>query len=200
MGTYTDTMQLSWRQRNELAFGANCLFTYGIGTGMLGAAMMHRLGLRTNKEISQSWPTLVTPKGWAFAIWGPIFLGEAALTVFQSMDRASPHTELLRRISPAWQLTCVAQSLWTVAFARDNMIVSTPLFLVIGGALLHAYSDVAASELPGVAYWCVHVPLAMHCSWVCCALVVQTNLAAAKHFPSKQGILSIISILTAGLG
>ena len=56
---------------NLAAFGVNTAVTFGLGTrGLLGA--------RTNKAVSAEFPTLCTPApgGWAFAIWGPIFLLE----------------------------------------------------------------------------------------------------------------------------
>ena len=48
---------------NILAFAINVVVTYGIGVGGI-------LDLPTNDELSAKYQTLVTPIGWAFAIWG----------------------------------------------------------------------------------------------------------------------------------
>ena len=48
---------------NIVAYIVNVVFTYGIGVGGF-------FNLPTNDELSEKYQTLVTPVGWAFAIWG----------------------------------------------------------------------------------------------------------------------------------
>jgi hypothetical protein len=61
---------MTWAVQSALGFALNAVVTFGLGTGGL-------LGARTNKQVSAAYPTLTTPAGWAFAIWGPIFALEA---------------------------------------------------------------------------------------------------------------------------
>lgn len=159
---------------NIVAYAGNAIMTYGIGVAAFGEAFMKKYGLRTNKEMSALYPTIITPKGWAFAIWGPIFVGEAAFTVYQAM--APQHAELLQRVSPYWQLACAGQAAWTVVFARDQQPLAAFLLPCIAVALQRVYSLVAVENLSGAAYWCVHVPFALHCAWLACASVVQLSI------------------------
>jgi hypothetical protein len=53
----------AWHYGNVLAYVMNVLITYGIGVGGL-------FDRPTNGELSEKYQTLVTPIGWAFAIWG----------------------------------------------------------------------------------------------------------------------------------
>ena len=79
-------MVRAWSLATLAAFGANTYVTYVIGSGTGGGAWLKKLlspDGKTNKEISALHPTLVTPAGWAFAIWGPIFIGEAANALWQ---------------------------------------------------------------------------------------------------------------------
>ncbi len=50
---------------------------------------------QTNKMISDSNPTFITPDGSTFAIWGFIYAGEAALVVYQALPRHKNHPLLI---------------------------------------------------------------------------------------------------------
>ena len=41
----------------------------------------------TNTQLSAKYQTLVTPAGWAFAIWGPIFIWEGIFAIVQMLPR-----------------------------------------------------------------------------------------------------------------
>ena len=62
------------------------------------------------------WPTLLSPAGWAFAIWGLIYMGEMAglavvlLNTDGSLERAG------RASNAAWLAANCAQALWCAAF------------------------------------------------------------------------------------
>ena len=83
---------------NLAAFGVNTAVTFGLGTrGLLGA--------RTNKAVSAEFPTLCTPAGWAFAIWGPIFLLEGSSMLWQFVA-AKEDRAVLDSVSSAWCAAC----------------------------------------------------------------------------------------------
>ena len=92
-----------WQVANCVAYGLNVLVTYAVGSN--GNAM---LGAKSNREMSQLYPTLVTPQGKAFAIWGPIFLLEGASVVWQLMYVNKTHKAyaVLEAASPFWISTC----------------------------------------------------------------------------------------------
>ena len=57
----------SARTSATISYLLNTISTYGTERRLFGS---------TNPEVSQRYDTLVTPKGWAFAIWALIFVGE----------------------------------------------------------------------------------------------------------------------------
>jgi hypothetical protein len=57
--------------------------------------------------------TLVSPSGWAFAIWAPIYLGEAAFCVGQFFQ---PISTVLPSITAPFVAANLLQSLWCCAF------------------------------------------------------------------------------------
>ena len=105
-----------WQRRNIAAFALNAALTFGVGTGgQLGAA----IGAKSNVEISEKYPSLVTPAGWAFAIWGPIFTLEACFTVWQALALAGAEPAFVAA-SPYWCAGCALQAVWTLAFAFER--------------------------------------------------------------------------------
>jgi len=68
----------------------------------IGATFLPALGMGDPiGERSDSVRTLITPSGWAFAIWGPLFLGSASFPISQEL--AAPRGSLplyLSLISP----------------------------------------------------------------------------------------------------
>ncbi len=60
-------MLLPWQVASAWAFAFNTAANFGMG--VVPARFCQRLGLEDNKTVSEAFPTLVTPAGWAFAIW-----------------------------------------------------------------------------------------------------------------------------------
>jgi hypothetical protein len=183
---------------NLAAFGVNTAVTFGLGTrGLLGA--------RTNKAVSAEFPTLCTPAGWGFAIWGPIFLLEGGSMLWQFVA-AKEDRAVLDSVSSAWCAACVLQASWTAAFSFDQMALSVTLLAGIPLALSSVYDTVttrrslsrsAASLVLG------DLPFSLHYSWTTIASLVNVNLLAVKlqATPATQVALALASQLgAAGFG
>ncbi|CAN0506781.1 unnamed protein product, partial [Phaeothamnion confervicola] len=75
-----------------------------------------------------------TPAGWAFAIWGPIFLGEMLYIVFQCLPGSA---FWLADLAPFFAGAMAAQTLWCFAFrpwAVDSGRLWLPAALLTTGA------------------------------------------------------------------
>lgn len=68
----------------------------------------------TNGAISDRYPTLIVAAGYAFAIWGPIFLLDVMYGTWQLLDRAPD--ERLRRIRPWTAMGFLLTSAWMIVF------------------------------------------------------------------------------------
>merc|ERR1719272_1299608 len=122
-----DVRALTWKNwLNLAAYLLNTVVTYTSLTGIFGA---------TNTELSNKYQTLITPAGWAFAIWGPIFIWELVFTVAQMCPRFR-NSKVVQLISPWWWALCAFQSLWTFAFAQDQVTLALVLMLCILTSLL----------------------------------------------------------------
>jgi hypothetical protein len=101
---------------NIAAYLGNALVTYGVGTGAFSK-------LPTNEELSRKYQTLITPAGWAFSIWGLIFVSQF---IWVSQARRSVQPVGLNYVG-----VCVAQMVWTLAFAQEFMVLAMAAMLAI---------------------------------------------------------------------
>lgn len=127
----------------------------------------------TNGEISDRYPTLIVAAGYAFAIWGPIFLLDVVFGIAQT--RVHPSGTRLQRIRVLTAAGFALTSLWMIVFPLQwywlaLAIIWASLVCILGAAWL-------ASDTHGHPRgpWWQWLPLSLHAGWV--SLAVFLNLA-----------------------
>lgn len=130
--------------------------------------------------------TLVPPAGWAFAIWGPIFLGELFMVVAPWFGPVSPRAEwILREISGPYALAQAFQALWAASFrpkygsrggAYKYASVANLAGIAAALSLCHgAFSGAGGCGCSALEYGLYCLPLAMHFGWTTAAAIVNAN-------------------------
>ncbi|KQM97622.1 hypothetical protein [Sphingomonas sp. Leaf25] len=131
---------------------------------------------------SDSVSTLVTPAGWAFAIWGPLYLGTLVFAGYQALP-ANRYDPLLARLRWPAAGAFFGNGLWALYTQSFGLsIVSVAIILFTLGCLLRAYRTLAAwpTRFSAGARWCAVLPLSALTSWLTVASTV--NIAAALRF------------------
>ena len=84
----------------------------------------------TNKEISDKYHTLITPAGYAFAIWGIIFLGLLAFAIYQALpsQRTNPR---FRAIGWLVVLNTLCNAIWSPLFNNQHIGIALIVILVM---------------------------------------------------------------------
>lgn len=139
-------------------------------SGLAGAGL---LGGRTTGEIADDYPTPIGPAGYAFAIWGLIFLSCLAYAAYQ----ASPNRRedpLLRRVGPWTASAFAGTALWLVAFHAERFLLAGVLILWILLSLAAALIGVVRSgrTISGEERWLVEAPLGVFFGWITAASAV----------------------------
>ena len=103
----------------------------------IGAGFLPRFGIgEFIGDRSDAVRTLITPVGWAFAIWGPLFLLSIIYAVWQALP-AQRSNALLARIAWPAAVALAAQGLWSTYTQLANLtFVSVLIILLSLGALL----------------------------------------------------------------
>ncbi|NJM98173.1 MAG: tryptophan-rich sensory protein [Phormidesmis sp. RL_2_1] len=142
---------------------------------------------------------LITPAGYAFAIWGLIYLGLIVYSVYQALPRQR-HNIAVAKTSWALIGACCLQIAWVYAFLILNFWLSVGLMFGILACLIAAYlctrsvapdsslSSARRSSRPkrptGQVRWLLQAPISVYLGWITVAAVV--NVAGAALF-SRQG-------------
>ena len=126
-------------------------------------------------EVSAKYPTPLTPAGYAFSIWGLIFLGLGLYAVWQLLPAQRRHV-LPDAVARPLAVAGAATSAWVVLFAHEQIGLSVLTMLVILGALMLTYGRARAQVLAHAAPAWVSIPFALFLGWIAVATVINLTL------------------------
>jgi translocator protein len=223
--TPTTTTTLTWTSNRELrhlkwinliAFTINAAVTYGIGT-------MGWFQLPTNAELSAKYQTLLTPIGWAFAIWGIIFVMQFIWAVQQFSCWVLPESFVQAIVVVQWNyvFVVIAQIGWTLAFSSEFIEVSLAMMVLLLWNLFVITTSITQLNQPIAStvasppksflrqvtnYVFTEFPFAIHFGWILVATVVNVNVtlvasgvsSTVKYYSALVCIV-ILSIITVAL-
>jgi hypothetical protein len=129
----------------------------------------------TNAAVSAEYPTLLIASGYAFAIWGLIFLFDVLYGLWQATgERRGDAT--LDRIAPWTAAGFAATAAWMPAFSMGLFWLCIVLIVVALACLLRAAFVLTddATRLPRQWLW-AWSPISLHAGWL--SVAVFLNLA-----------------------
>jgi len=141
--------------------------------------------------------TLVDPSGWAFAIWGPIYLGETAFIATQLL---SSHADaVIPGMTAPFVAANLMQSLWCASFRPSYLGDGMKKYISAGMLAGTAYSlslvleagNAAAAANPAFHAWML-TPFVIHFGWVSAATLVNLNGSLASDSTSSPRALTAL--------
>ncbi len=131
-------------------------------------------------EVSDKYPTLFTPAGYVFAIWGVIYIGMIAYMIYQALpsQRTNPR---LRATGWWYVLGNLANAGWLFLWHYELLLPSTGLIAVLLIALIIAWLHLArARQVPGLVsrgeWWTTHLPFSIYTAWVTVATIANITI------------------------
>ncbi len=137
-----------------------------------GVANVLPLNGLTTGEISDRFDIYFFPAGYAFSIWGLIYLGLIIYTVYQALP-AQKDNQALKRIAPAYWLGSLANSLWIFLWHFEVFPLTLIAMLGLLSSLLYIYLQLKNSE--GSQKWLVKLPFSVYLGWITVATVANTS-------------------------
>jgi tryptophan-rich sensory protein len=171
----------------------NVVVTYGVGVGGF-------LDLPSNSELSEKYQTIVTPIGWAFAIWGIIFISQGIWALLQLLVYTGRLPELyietIRTVQCYYVLVVATQVAWTLLFANEWIIGSAIMMVCILwnlGVIVFSLArqdrinqqdedtDITTRGVSSLAlgagkYLLLQFPFAIHFGWILAATIVNVKV------------------------
>ena len=123
-------------------------------------------------EISDRFEVYFVPAGYVFSIWGVIYLGWIAFTIFQfrPSQKASPR---LRRLAYLFAISNLANAAWLFCWHYNQFGLSVLVMLLLLGLLIASYLrlNVNRSSVTRLEYWSVDVLFSVYLGWITVATV-----------------------------
>ena len=132
---------------------------------------------KTTGEISDSFAVFFVPAGYAFSIWGLIYLGLLAYAVYQLLapQRNDP---ALRSIDTFFLVSCAANILWLFLWHYELFVLTLLAMIVLLLSLIAIYLrlDINRAPVSGTFKWLVHRPFSIYLGWITVATIVNVTV------------------------
>ncbi|BCR36808.1 TspO/MBR family protein [Mariniplasma anaerobium] len=134
------------------------------------------LNHRTTGAISSDYPSLFTPAGITFSIWGVIYLF-LGLYVFQTLftnqlEIANTFQESLMYV---FLISSLLNILWLFMWHYDYIFLSTIAMVLLLATLIYGYLLIPNS------YNIIKTPFSLYTAWISVALIANITILLVKH-------------------
>ncbi|WP_369766096.1 aquaporin [Erythrobacter sp. SD-21] len=169
----------------------------------IGATFLPQLGYgEPIGDRSDSVRTLITPAGWAFAIWGPLFFGSAFYAIWQALP-AQRDNVLLAQIGWPSVLALSMQGVWAIYTQFANLTVISALIIVTSlAALLVILHRLVAFERPFslAERTIVAITFSALAAWLTAASIVNISASIVYHGVGGSGQFPMITAMIVAVG
>jgi benzodiazapine receptor len=162
-------------QRRSRDWGGNLLaFAVLILLNILSSALP--INGQTMAQISARYPSLFTPAGFTFSIWGVIYLGLLVFAIWQALP-AQRSNEKVARLSTWFQINCLANAVWIVVWHYDLLALSLLVMFVILATLALIYRALIAeiNVAPFEEHLVLYLPFSLYTGWITLATLANAS-------------------------
>lgn len=184
---------------NGIALIATIVINYLSNTGVFNG--------NTMATVSDQYHNYFTPAGYAFSIWGLIYLSLIAFVIYQARSLWKKADDGWPVLEIGWWfiISCVANSLWVIAWLYDfigiSVIIMAVLLISLIKIILATRMELDDLSLKKIAF--VWWPFCLYSGWISVALVADVAAWLTKIKWNGFGISEIawtlIMIIVAGI-
>jgi hypothetical protein len=135
------------------------------------------IGGKSTAEISDLNPTLITPAGYVFAIWGVIYILLGVFVVFQALP-SEKGKGYQKRISWLFIASSLLNVMWLFLWQNEILSLSVVVMFLLLASLIAVYLrlNIGKSNAPLREKLAVHLPFSVYLGWITIATIA--NVAA----------------------
>lgn len=171
-----------------IIFSFTLYVNYLAGTGFINNL--------TTGEVSERFPTLFTPAGFTFAIWGVIYLLNLLFVLFQCYKAFRQPHKLDITLNGLFILVCLTNAVWIFVWHQLNPGLSFILILVILSLLIGCYHRVRQSEIGSGNYFLEYINFSVYLSWISVATIANAAAYLTTAGLPQDGFMA--ALLTLG--
>jgi len=130
----------------------------------------------SQKQVSDMYPTLITPSPATFSIWGVIYLLLLISVIVMIVKYNDPYYKrAINQITMLFRLSCILNIAWIIAFSYVQIELS--VLLILGLVITLTLICMKLLQINDGKHWLLPLSFGMYAGWIFIATVV--NIAAA---------------------
>lgn len=157
-------------------------------------------------EIANEFRSTILPSGWAFSIWGPIFLLAAIYAVWQALP-ANRENPLLRRVGWFIAAGYIGNGIWEIVYPNRQFIIAqvviVAILIVLAAAFLWTIRTNREQPLSTTERWIVAMPLGLYFGWITAAtsvgMAATLNVFGIADAGTAAVVLGVVLLVVSGL-
>ena len=162
----------------------------------------------TVADISDQYHNYFTPAGYAFSIWGVIYLGLLGFVIYTGKSlflKDGADDAVTLKVGWWFVLSCILNSLWIVFWVNDVLWVTVflILFLLVCLIKIMLNLNMEMDDHPIKKYLFIYWPFAIYAGWISVAFIADISAFLVKMqwngFGISPVLWTIIMIVIAGL-
>lgn len=144
--------------------------------GLAGSTTI--IGGKTTAQVSDANPTLITPAGYVFAIWGIIYILLGVFVVFQALPSQRVR-DYQKSIGWFFVLSSLFNIVWIYLWQSASLGFSVILMFLLVASLvaIYMYLNIGRSAVTLREKLAVHLPFSVYLGWITIASI--ENVAVA---------------------
>jgi hypothetical protein len=137
-------------------------------------------------EISDRFAVHFVPAGYVFSIWGLIYIGLIAFSIYQALP-AQKDNELLKKISPAYWVGNLANTAWIFLWHYEFFPLTLAAMITLLVSLLYIYRQLSKTDrsLDKPQKWFIQFPFSIYLGWISVATIA--NVSQVLSFLNWSG-------------
>src|SRR4030042_4654031 len=137
------------------------------------------IGGKNTAQISDANPTLITPAGYVFSIWGIIYLLLGVFVVYQALP-SQRGKDFHKKIGWFFVLSCAANIIWLFLWQFEYLSLSVVLMFLLLASLILIYLrlNIGKSKADTRERLAVHLPFSVYLGWITIATIA--NISATS--------------------
>ena len=131
---------------------------------------------RTTAQVSDAYPTLITPAGYVFSIWGIIYILLLAFVIYQALP-SQKEKLYQKQIGALFILGSIFNCVWLLLWQYDFITLSVIVMLGLLGTLITIYRrlNIGKSKAPLREKLLARVPFSVYLGWITIATLANVS-------------------------
>ena len=126
---------------------------------------------RSTGDISDAYPNLFAPAGFAFSIWGLIYVLLFGYVLYQFLKKDEKIEELFKKINPLFIATSLANISWIFAWHYDFIGLSVIIMAALLFLLIRIADILRNEKLISWEKWFIRAPFSVYFGWITVATI-----------------------------